>query len=225
MLNLVTQVADKFTSISSLSEGLFKDRGSRFIAYAWPVSAEEEVAPLLKALEAEHHSARHICYAYRIPKPVQTADGSWSVESLWRANDNGEPSGTAGRPILGQIDSAGLSGVLVAVVRYFGGVLLGVPGLINAYRSAAADALDKAERTEKTLSERIAFRFPYSDQPEAEKLLKLPGVTVASREFAEDCLFTVDVALDAAPAIKDLLSAKKWLTLKEKQNTDTINNA
>ena len=207
-------MADKFTSISSPSQGLFKDRGSRFIAYAWPVSAEEEVAPLLKALEAEHHSARHICYAYRIPKPVQTADGSWSVDSLWRANDNGEPSGTGGRPILGQIDSAGLSGVLVAVVRYFGGVLLGVPGLINAYRSAAADALANAGRTEKTLRERICIRFPYSDQPEAERLLKRPGVEIAAREFGEDCLFSIDVALDASPSLKDLLSAKNWLTLK-----------
>ena len=212
---MVTQVTDKFTSISSPSEGLFRDRGSRFIAYAWPVSAEEEVAPLLKALEAEHHSARHICYAYRIPKPVPAPDGGWSLDSLWRANDNGEPSGTAGRPILGQIDSAGLSGVLVAVVRYFGGVLLGVPGLINAYRSAAADALAKAARTEKTLTERICIRFPYSEQPEVEKLLKRPGVAIAAREFGEDCLFSLDAALGVSPELKNLLSAKNWLTLKE----------
>ena len=208
-------MADKFTSISAPSQGLFKDRGSRFIAYAWPVSSEEEVAHLLKALESEHHSARHICYAYRIPKPVRAAEGSWSLDSLWRANDNGEPSGTAGRPILGQIDSAGLTGVMVAVVRYFGGVLLGVPGLINAYRSAAADALANASKAEKTLSERISFRLPYQDQPEAEKLLKLPGVSVAAREFGEDCLFTVDVALGQAPAFRNLLSDKNWLTLKK----------
>lgn len=208
-------MADKYTSISAPSQGLFKDRGSRFIAYAWPVSSEEEVAPLLKALESEHHSARHICYAYRIPKPIQASDGSWTLESLWRANDNGEPSGTAGRPILGQIDSAGVSGVMVAVVRYFGGILLGVPGLINAYRSAAADALAAASKVERILSERISFRFPYSDQPEAEKLLKMPGVSVVSREFGEDCLFSVDVALGMAPEIKNLLSAKNWLTLKK----------
>ncbi len=211
------QVADKFISISAPSQGLFKDRGSRFIAYAWPVSSEEEVAPLLKSLESEHHAARHICYAYRIPKPLQAPDGSWRLESLWRANDNGEPSGTAGRPILGQIDSAGLSGVLVAVVRYFGGVLLGVPGLINAYRTAAADALGSAVKTEKTLTERICFRFPYQDQPEAEKLVKHPGVTVVSREFAQDCLFTADITLGFSPDFKNLLSAKNWLTLKKNQ--------
>ena len=208
-------MADKYTSISAPSQGLFKDRGSRFIAYAWPVSSEEEVATLLKALESEHHSARHICYAYRIPKPVQASDGSWTLDSLWRANDNGEPSGTAGRPILGQIDSAGVSGVMVAVVRYFGGILLGVPGLINAYRSAAADALAAASKVEKTLSERILFRFPYAGQPEAEKILKLPGVSVVSREFGADCLFTVDVSLGQAPGFKNLLSAKNWLTLKK----------
>lgn len=211
-------MTDKFTSISAPSQGLFKDRGSRFIAYAWPVSSEEELAPLLKSLESEHHSARHICYAYRIPKPVQRADGSWSVESLWRANDNGEPSGTAGRPILGQIDSAGLAGVAVAVVRYFGGVLLGVPGLINAYRSAAADALAAAVKVEKTLSAPVVFRFPYADQPEAERLLKLPGVEALSREFGEDCIFTANVALDVFPGFKNLLSEKNWLTLKTDSN-------
>ena len=211
-------MTDKFTSISAPSQGLFKDRGSRFIAYAWPVASEDEVQPLLKSLESEHHSARHICYAYRIPKAVQMADGSWTVKSLWRANDNGEPSGTAGRPILGQIDSAGLAGVMVAVVRYFGGVLLGVPGLIAAYRGAAADALAAAPKVERTLSAPVVFRFPYSDQPEAERLVKRPGVEIVAREFGEDCIFTANVALDVFPGFKNLLSEKNWLTLKTDSN-------
>ncbi len=174
---------DKYTTISGPAQGLYKDRGSRFLAYAYPVSSEEEVAPLIKALEAEHHAARHHCYAFRLRG------------GLWRAGDDGEPSGTAGRPILGQIDSAGLVDVLVVVVRYFGGVLLGVPGLINAYRSAAADALSSSVRVEKTASVLRAFRFPYEQQPAVEKLVKNFNLSVKKRDFSEDCRLELEIPL------------------------------
>ena len=198
-------MSDKYSTIANPSQGLFKDKGSRFIAYAWSVSSEDQTAQLLKVLESEHHSARHICYAYRIVKPVQSADDSWSLESIWRANDNGEPSGSAGRPILGQIDSAGLSNVLVAVVRYFGGVLLGVPGLINAYRMAAAAALSNAEKVEKTVTRTVTIRFSYTDQPAVESALKVFGLQPASREYNEECVFTVEVPLDRKDAFLKMM--------------------
>ena len=125
-------MSDIYKSIASPSEGLFKDNGSRFIALAYPVESEDEVRDIVAGLRKEYHDARHHCYAYRIGK-----DGS-----TWRASDDGEPSGSAGRPILGQIDSAGLSDCLVVVVRYFGGTLLGTGGLMVAYREASKAALD-----------------------------------------------------------------------------------
>ena len=126
---------DAYRSIAARSEGLFKDNGSRFIALAFPVEAEDQVREIVASLRKEYHDARHHCYAYRLGYRGDR----------FRANDDGEPSGSAGRPILGQIDSMGLSDVLVVVVRYFGGIKLGIPGLIRAYRTSTADALGRAE--------------------------------------------------------------------------------
>jgi len=180
---------DKYYGIAQKTEGLFKDKGSRFIAYAYPIESVDEVKPLVDALKKEHHAARHHCFAYRIGH-----DGA-----LWRANDDGEPSGSAGRPILGAIDSAGLSDVLVVVVRYFGGILLGVPGLINAYRSAAADALVKAGKMEKTATRTIVLQFDYSEMNGIQTLIKsTPGVRVLSQNFDLQCEMTVAVPLSLA---------------------------
>ncbi len=124
--------SDTFKTIKSVSTGGYKDKGSRFLAAAYPVTVEDEIRSVLDEVRKVHHSARHNCFAYVLGK-----DGS-----IWRANDDGEPSGTAGKPILGQIKSYSLSNVLIVVSRYFGGTLLGTSGLINAYKSAAASALD-----------------------------------------------------------------------------------
>ena len=125
---------DTYMSIAAPSEGLFKDNGSRFIALAYPVESEEEVKQIVSALKKEYHDARHHCYAFRLGKDGQK----------WRASDDGEPSGSAGRPILGQIDSLNLSDILVVVVRYFGGMRRGIPGLIRAYKTSTADARSAA---------------------------------------------------------------------------------
>ena len=130
---------DQYKSIAAPAEGLFKDNGSRFIAFAYPVETEEEVKELVSALKKEYHDARHHCFAYRLGYKGD----------VWRASDDGEPSGSAGRPILGQIESLGLSDVLVVVVRYFGGIKLGIPGLIRAYKTSTADALSSAQVIEK----------------------------------------------------------------------------
>lgn len=177
---------DSYIGIADVSEGLYKDKGSRFIAYAYPVVSEEDVKPLVDALKKEHHAARHHCYAYRIGM-----DGS-----VFRANDDGEPSGTAGRQILGAIDSAGLSDVLVVVVRYFGGILLGVPGLIRAYREAAADALANAVTVERIPVRRYGLEFGYEQMNDVQKLLKsFPGVRTVTQDFDLLCSMQVDVRL------------------------------
>ena len=126
---------DTYKTIKSVSHGLFKDKGSKFISIAFPVRNEDEIKKFLDETRKEHHDARHHCYAYALGK-----DGS-----AWRSNDDGEPSGTGGKPILGQIRSFGVTNVLIIVPRYFGGTLLGTSGLINAYKTAAESALSNAE--------------------------------------------------------------------------------
>jgi len=188
---------DKYYSIECKAEGLYKDKGSRFIAYTFPIESVDEVKPLVDAIKKEHHAARHHCFAYRIGH-----DGA-----LWRANDDGEPSSSAGRPILGAIDSIGLSDVLVVVVRYFGGILLGVPGLINAYRSAAADALEKSGRKEKTASRTIVLQFDYSKMNDIQTLVKsTPGVRVLSQNFDLQCRMTLAVPLSKADSFSSALN-------------------
>lgn len=178
--------SDSYIGIENVSEGLYKDRGSRFISYAYPVVSEDEVKELVDALKREHHAARHHCFAYRIGM-----DGK-----VFRASDDGEPSGTAGRQILGAIDSAGLSDVLVVVVRYFGGILLGVPGLIKAYKEAAADALANAQRVEKIPVQRYELEFGYEQMNDVQKLLKsFGGAKTVSQDFDLLCRMQVDIRM------------------------------
>ena len=202
---------DKYTSIAAPSEGLYKDRGSRFLGYAYPVSSEAEVVPLLKALASEHHGARHVCYAYRLAT-------FGNEPEKWRANDDGEPSGTAGRQILAQIDSAGLSNVLVAVVRYFGGVLLGVPGLIKAYRTAAAEALAAAEKVELTATAPCTLVFGYGSMPAVEKILKQYGLQAKNRAFSEECSLEVQIPLGKMEEVAEQL--EKIVIFKENFGTN-----
>lgn len=177
---------DTYNTIKSPSEGLFKDKGSRFIAYAFPVGDPLAVKGIVDALKKEHHAARHHCYA-------------WRIAGAERVNDDGEPSGTAGRPIMGVIEKTGLEDVLVVVVRYFGGILLGVPGLINAYRSAAADALANAETLEKVRKCRIAVEFDYGRMNDMQKFIKgFPGLSVDEQHFDLQCNMTVSVPRSTA---------------------------
>lgn len=176
---------DTYMSIKSPSEGLFKDNGSRFIALAYPVETEEQVKDIVARLRKEYHDARHHCYAYRIGM-----DGG-----VWRASDDGEPAGSAGRPILGRIDAAGLSDILVVVVRYFGGIKLGIPGLIRAYKSSTEDAIASASTTEKIAGEWIRLDFPYGDLPATMKVIKDLGLPQRSQCFMERCSVEVFVRL------------------------------
>lgn len=179
--------ADTYLSIAGPAEGLYKESGSRFIALARPVETEAEVRELLMQARKEYHDARHHCCAYRLG-----FDGK-----LWRASDDGEPAGSAGRPILGQIDSAGLSDVAVIVVRYFGGVKLGIPGLIRAYRTATADALAAATVVEKVAGRWMRLDFPYSSLPSVMKLLKDMSVPQRAQSFQNECSLEAFVRLSA----------------------------
>ncbi len=167
---------DTYKTIDTRSQGLFKDRGSRFIAIAIPIVSQEEIKVRLEELRKEYHDARHHCYAWVLSPDRQA----------WRVNDDGEPSGTAGRPILGQINSRELTNILIVVIRYFGGTLLGVSGLINAYRSAAADALDKAAIIERHLVESWQVTFPYIAMNDVMKVLKEEECGQSAHEFSGD---------------------------------------
>lgn len=169
--------ADVFRTIESASEGQFKDRGSKFLAYAYPVGSEEEVKSYLKDIRKAHHSARHHCYAYRLGTENET----------YRINDDGEPSGTAGKPIYGQILSHELTNILLVVVRYFGGTLLGTSGLINAYRSASDECLRNAVIVEGILEKEFTVVFEYGQMNTVMRIIDDESLSVRNKNFEMDC--------------------------------------
>ena len=183
---------DAYRSIAAPSEGLFKDNGSRFIALAYPVETEEEVKSIVAGLRKQYHDARHHCYAYRLGYKGD----------VFRSCDDGEPSGSAGRPILGQIDSAGLSDILVVVVRYFGGIKLGIPGLIRAYKTSTADALSQATVIEKIAGQSFRLHFDYLSMNDVMKVLKDMDIPQRAQTFGADCSLEVRVRLSALEDFK-----------------------
>jgi uncharacterized YigZ family protein len=179
----MNQPGDIYKTISEPCSGVFKDKGSKFLAYAFPVDTADDVKQQVQRLKKEYFDARHHCYAYRIGVSGEQ----------WRANDDGEPSSTAGKPILGQLLSRELTNVLIVVVRYFGGIQLGVPGLINAYRSAASDALAHAQIVEKTAKEQLTFRFAYEAMNDVMTWLKEEKAEILSQQFNADCVIEIAI--------------------------------
>ena len=190
---------DAYLTISRPATGEFRDRGSKFLAYAFPVDSEEAWQRSLEKVKKDHPKARHHCYAYRIGL---TPDN-------FRANDDGEPSGTAGRPILGQIDSAGLTNVLVVVVRYFGGTLLGTSGLINAYKTSAKKALEKAQIIEKLVENRVRIQFDYAHMGEVMNAVKRINANIVRQHFQENAF--VDISIRKSETTPQLLRLKAIL--------------
>ena len=172
-----------YKTISSASQAEFKDRGSRFLAHAFPIATVDDFKKRLRELKEEHSKAAHHCFAYRIG-----TDGN-----NFRASDDGEPSGSAGKPILGQIDSKGLTNLSVVVVRYFGGTLLGLPGLINAYKTAASLALQLAPIVEKPILAEYELQFDYTQMNEVMIYVKRYGGVVLQNETQLFCLLKVGV--------------------------------
>ena len=170
-------MSDEYKTIEKESTGFFKDKGSKFHSYAFPVHNEDEVKEILLSLKKEHHSARHHCYAWRI--------GTEEIKT--RANDDGEPSSTAGKPILGQLQSYDVTNVLLVVVRYFGGTLLGTSGLINAYKNASIDALNNANIVSKLIESTYELKFEYPLLNKVMMTLKQENMEIITTDFRENC--------------------------------------
>lgn len=195
-------MSDSYYTIERDGEGQYKEKMSRFISFARHVSDADEVRALVKCYQNEYHDARHVCWAYML--------GPERKE--WQLNDNGEPSGTAGKPILGQINSKELTDVLVVVVRYFGGIKLGTPGLISAYREAARLALDDAGRREMHRMETLSVSFPYMAADGVMRIVKGGNVEVLDRAFDNTCTMTMRFRSDHAQEIKGRLFALDGVT-------------
>ena len=174
---------DLYKTIRSKSEGLYKEKGSKFIAFAYPMSSEEAIKTEIAELRKHYHDARHHCFAWRLGADLER----------YRVNDDGEPPGSAGKPIYGQIQSRELTDVLVVVIRYFGGTLLGVGGLINAYRSAASDALDQSGIVELKVTGRLKLEFGYSQMNSVMKVIKDFQLEFEDQQFDLDCSLTLKV--------------------------------
>lgn len=172
-----------FTLNSPGSEAIFKDKGSKFFGYAFPVRSEDEVTKILGEIRTNHHKARHWCYAYKLG----------FEQNVFRVNDDGEPSNSAGMPIYGQIQSFDLTDVLIVVVRYFGGVKLGVGGLINAYRSTAKIALENSQIISKTLNNSIRILFDYQDLNKVMKIIKDFDLEIQHQTMHLQCDFEITV--------------------------------
>jgi uncharacterized YigZ family protein len=196
---------DTYKTIAEKSEGIFKDKGSKFIAFIYPVSSEEQIKEIVQAIKKEHFSARHHCYAYRL--------GNFGEKH--RSNDDGEPSGTAGKPIFGQLLSNGLTNVLIVVVRYFGGTLLGVSGLIQAYKSAATDAIMNATIVTTIIENKILLRFGYPLQNTVMKVIKDEQLTIENSEFGMDCKLYLAVRKSKTELIVSKLQTINGLKITE----------
>jgi len=173
----MAEFIDEYLTISEPSQGLFKDRGSKFLAFAYPVTNEQEIKQIQEQLRSEYHDARHHCYAYMLgPEKL-----------VYRANDDGEPSSTAGKPILGQIRSFDLTNILIVVIRYFGGTKLGVSGLIHAYKTASEEALKSANIIKKTLHDIYELKFEYPVMNDVMRILKEENIEQVDQKFELSC--------------------------------------
>jgi uncharacterized YigZ family protein len=184
---------DMYKTIQAPSNGIYKEKGSKFLAFAWQVETEDEIRDRLEKLRKEYHDARHHCYAWRLGPGMEH----------YRVNDDGEPSGSAGNPVFGQIQSRELTNVLVVVVRYFGGTLLGVGRLIQAYRSATSDALDSARIIRKKVYTHLELNFGYDQMNRVMQLIKKYRLEQYDQDFGLDCSLRVKVWLRQVPQVMD----------------------
>ncbi len=188
---------DTYKTIGQPGKGYITEKKSRFISHIFPVKSAEEVKEIVDGHRKKYYDARHVCWAYML---------GWEREEF-RSNDDGEPSGTAGKPILGQINSAELTDVLLLVVRYFGGTLLGTGGLIKAYKEAAADAIAHAEIVEKTIDDVIEIQFNYILLNDVMRVLKQFELAQWTQDFRESCQMRVQIRRSLSPQLREMLSA------------------
>lgn len=196
---------DTYKTIAAPSQAVYTEKRSKFLAFALPVRSVEEIKAQLEKYQKEYYDARHVCYAYMLG-PQRTE---------FRANDNGEPSGTAGKPILGQINSNGLTDVLVVVVRYFGGIKLGTSGLIVAYRAAAAEALAGAEVVEKTVDEEVEVRFEYPFMNDVMRIVKEEEPEIVFQAYDMYCIVRLRIRRSMMPKLRARLEKVESLVFAE----------
>ena len=202
---------DSFLTFSKVSEGVFKDKGSRFLAFGHNVKNEDEVKQIINQYKKRFYDARHHCYAYRFGL----------FEDKYRMNDDGEPSGTAGKPIFGQIQSNELYNSLIVVVRYFGGTLLGTSGLINAYKLASADCIANASLREEILTKRLKIEFPYDLTNEVMRVIKDTEAKPGEQFYDKNCTMEIAVRLNNFNNLRDRLAKLHQINfLKEENNKE-----
>lgn len=196
---------DSYKTIKQISEGTYSEKRSKFLAFAIPVTSVEDVKTTVAEYQKRFYDARHVCYAYMLG----------AEREVFRANDNGEPSGTAGKPILGQINSNELTDILVVVVRYFGGIKLGTSGLIVAYRLAAAEAISAAEVIEKTVDEDVTFLFEYPFMNDVMRIVKEESPCIVEQSYDTDCVMTLRIRKGLMPKLKSRLEKVSSLRFAE----------
>lgn len=189
-------MADTYLTLARPSEAIFREKMSKFLAFAHPASTVEEAKAVIAQYQKKYFDARHVCWAYMLG--FERTD--------FQSNDNGEPSGTAGKPILGQINSFGLTDTVIVVVRYFGGIKLGTSGLIAAYREAARLALEEAEIVERKVMKHISFTFPYLSMNDVMRLVKQSNLEILSQQFDNACAMTLAVRADDYDTLTSRLS-------------------
>lgn len=187
---------DEYKTILSASEGTYSELRSKFLAFAHPVTNVEEALSIVEQYQKKYYDARHVCWAYMLG----------AEREVFRSNDNGEPSGTAGKPILGQINSNELTNILVLVVRYFGGVKLGTSGLIVAYRTAAAEAIKNAEIISKTVDEIYSFGFEYSFMNAVMKVVRDMDATIVEQSYDNECKMSLSIRRGKMTELKDKIA-------------------
>ena len=196
---------DTYLTISSVSEALYKDKGSKFYAFAYPVQTVEQIKEILAEKRKEYYDARHVCYAYMLGYE----------RNIFRANDDGEPSGTAGRPILGQINSSNLTDILIIVVRYFGGTLLGTSGLIQAYKTSAAEAIAAATIEERIVEKTFVSKFGYQDLNAVMRIMKDFDLAIVNQIQEMDCTLYFRIRLSDIDRIRDRFDKLDFVSFEE----------
>lgn len=198
------QTDDLYLTLEADTEAVFKEKSSKFLAYAFPVESEERIREILEALRKRYYDATHHCYAWRLgPQGEQ-----------FRSNDDGEPSGTAGKPILGQMLSTGITNCLIVVVRYFGGTKLGVPGLISAYRESARAAIEAGRIVERTVDRRIKIFFPYIAMNDVMRIVKEEQPSIADQQFDNLCSMTLSIRASRATVLTEKLKKTEGVTVE-----------
>lgn len=199
------KIIDVYKTITQPSkEGLFKDRGSKFYGYAFPVNNEEEIKEKIELLKKQHYNARHWCYAWQLGKEYDH----------YRANDDGEPSNSAGMPIYGQLQSFNVTNILVVVVRYFGGTKLGVGGLIQAYKTGAKLALENSVIIEKTINEEFLIKFEYPEMNTVMRIIKDENISIINQKMELNCEFIISIRKKEAKKVFDIFDNTYKVSIK-----------